>query len=219
MSGAQAPHVFLVAGEDSGDRLGAALIAAIRRACPGARFSGVGGAQMAAQGVASLFPLGDLAIIGFAAIPASLPKILARIRQTAAAVVAAKPDVLVIIDSPEFTHRVARRVRARDAGDPDRRLCVSVGVGLAARPRARHARLCRSCAGAAAVRAGGAAAAGRAGLDLRRPSAERAHNVAAAERTGGGAAARRSAAAPGAAGQPRQRNPPHGGRVRRGRRI
>ncbi|MFI4961144.1 MAG: lipid-A-disaccharide synthase, partial [Hyphomicrobiales bacterium] len=106
------PHIFLVAGEESGDRLGAALIAAIRRRHPGARFSGVGGAQMAGQGVQGLFPLGDLAIIGFAAIPASLPKILKRIRETADAAIAAKPDVLVIIDSPEFTHRVARRVRA-----------------------------------------------------------------------------------------------------------
>lgn len=106
------PHVFLVAGEESGDRLGAALIAAIKRRSPDARFSGVGGAHMAHEGVPSLFALGDLAIMGFSAIPASLPKILRRIRETANAVVAAKPDVLVIIDSPEFTHRVARRVRA-----------------------------------------------------------------------------------------------------------
>ena len=113
MSTAPDLHVFLVAGEESGDRLGAALIAALRRATHGGiRFSGVGGAHMAAEGVPSLFPLGDLAIIGFAAIIRSLPKILGRIRETADAVIAAKPDVLVIIDSPEFTHRVARRVRA-----------------------------------------------------------------------------------------------------------
>jgi lipid-A-disaccharide synthase len=118
MSRAPAPHVFLVAGEDSGDRLGAALIAAIKQRSPGARFSGVGGSQMAGQGVPSLFPLGDLAIIGFAAILARLPKILNRIRETADAVIAAKPDVLVIIDSPEFTHRVARRVRARSPTIP-----------------------------------------------------------------------------------------------------
>ena len=105
------PHVFLVAGEESGDRLGAALIAAIRRRSHGARFSGIGGGHMVGEGVPSLFPLGDLAIMGFAAIPASLPKILRRIREAADAVVAARPDVLVIIDSPEFTHRVARRVR------------------------------------------------------------------------------------------------------------
>lgn len=114
-----APHVFVVAGEESGDRLGAALIAALRHRTQGrVRISGVGGGQMAALGVPSLFPLGDLAIIGFAAIPARLPKILARIRETADAVIAARPDVLVIIDSPDFTHRVARRVRARAPGIP-----------------------------------------------------------------------------------------------------
>ena len=105
------PHIFLVAGEESGDRLGAALIAALKRRAPGVRFSGIGGSHMAGEDVPSLFPLGDLAIIGFD-ILASLPKILRRIREAADAVIAAKPDVLVIIDSPEFTHRVARRVRA-----------------------------------------------------------------------------------------------------------
>lgn len=108
------PHIFLIAGEESGDRLGALLIAAIRRRAQGqVHFSSIGGAHMAAEGVPSLFPLGDLAIIGFAAIPASLPKILRRIREAADAVISAKPDALVIIDSPEFTHRVAKRVRAK----------------------------------------------------------------------------------------------------------
>jgi lipid-A-disaccharide synthase len=113
MTGAPGPHVFLVVGEESGDRLGAALIAAIKRHAPGqVRFSGVGGRHMAGEGVESLFPLDDLDNMGFASIPARLPRILARIRETADAIVAARPDVLVIIDSPEFTHRVARRVRA-----------------------------------------------------------------------------------------------------------
>jgi lipid-A-disaccharide synthase len=112
------PHIFLVAGEESGDRLGAALIGALKRRAPGARFSGVGGSHMAAQGVPSLLPLGDLAIIGVSAIPAALPRVLRRIREAADAVIAAKPDVLVIIDSPEFTHRVARRVRKRAPGIP-----------------------------------------------------------------------------------------------------
>ncbi len=105
------PHIFLVAGEESGDRLGASLIAAIKRRVPEARFSGVGGSHMAGEGIVSPFPLGDLAIIGVSAIIGSLPKILRRIREAADAVVAAKPDILVIIDSPEFTHRVAKRVR------------------------------------------------------------------------------------------------------------
>jgi lipid-A-disaccharide synthase len=137
----RAPHVFLVVGEESGDRLGAALIAALRRASQGrARFSGVGGAHMAGEGVASLFPLGDLAIMGFATIPASLPKILRRIRETAEAVVAARPDVLVIIDSPEFTHRVARKVRARNAAIPIvDYVCPSVWAWRPGRARAMRA--------------------------------------------------------------------------------
>jgi lipid-A-disaccharide synthase len=107
-------HIFLVAGEESGDRLGAALIAAIRQRTQGhVQFSSVGGANMVAAGVPSLFPLGDLAIMGFTGIPARLPKIFRRIRETADTIVSAKPDVLVIVDSPDFTHRVARRVRAR----------------------------------------------------------------------------------------------------------
>lgn len=110
---ASGPHVYLVAGEESGDRLGAALIRALRRQRPDLRFSAVGGSHMAEEGVPSLFPLGELAIIGFAAIVKSLPAILRRISETADAVVVAKPDLLVIIDSPEFTHRVARKVRAR----------------------------------------------------------------------------------------------------------
>ena len=110
---ARAPHVFLVAGEDSGDRLGAALIRALRSATSGqVRVSGIGGVHMAEQGIVTPFPLGDLAIIGVSAIPTKLPLILRRIRESADAVIAAKPDVLVIIDSPDFTHRVAKRVRA-----------------------------------------------------------------------------------------------------------
>ena len=117
--GKRAPHVFLVAGEESGDRLGGALIAALKRRTQGrARFSGVGGVQMAAEGMASLYPLDDLAAFGFASLLGRLPTILRRIRETADAAVAAKPDVLVIIDSPDFTHRVARKVRVRDASIP-----------------------------------------------------------------------------------------------------
>ena len=107
------PHIYLVVGEESGDRLGAALIRALRRARPDLRFSAVGGSHMADESVPSLFPLGELAIIGFAAIVKRLPAILRRINEAAEAVVAAKPDILVIIDSPEFTHRVARKVRAK----------------------------------------------------------------------------------------------------------
>jgi lipid-A-disaccharide synthase len=105
--------VFIIAGEESGDLLGSALIAALRRSAhvPLA-FEGIGGRAMAAQGVPSLFPIDHLAIVGVSAIPRRLPAILRSIRRAAERVVAVRPDVLVIIDSPDFTHRVARRVRA-----------------------------------------------------------------------------------------------------------
>jgi len=113
------PHIFIVANEESGDRLGASLIGALRQSTQGrAHISAVGGAQMAKQGVPSLFPIGDLAFIGLSSIPAALPKSLRRIREATDAVIAARPDVLVIIDSPDFTHRVARRVRARTSAIP-----------------------------------------------------------------------------------------------------
>jgi lipid-A-disaccharide synthase len=112
-------NVFLVAGEESGDRLGGALIGALRQRCGShVKFSGVGGAQMTAQGLSSLFPLGDIEGFGFASLPMQLPKLLRLIRTTADAVIVAQPDVLVIIDSPEFTHRVARRVRQRAPAIP-----------------------------------------------------------------------------------------------------
>ncbi len=104
--------IYVVAGEESGDALGAALARALETPGGGAvKLSGVGGRAMAAAGIASPFPIDELSLIGLNAIPRRLPMILRRIRETAAAIVAAQPDALVIIDSPDFTHRVARRVR------------------------------------------------------------------------------------------------------------
>ena len=112
------PHLFLVAGEHSGDRLGAGLLRALRERAPDASFAGVGGEDMEAAGLRSLFPMTDIAVNGVLPVVARLPTLLRRIRETAAATVAAKPDGLVVIDSPDFTHRVARRVRAADPAIP-----------------------------------------------------------------------------------------------------
>ncbi len=104
--------IYLVAAEESGDALGAALAKALIKQDAGAvKLSGVGGHAMAAAGIASPFAIDELSIIGLTAIPQRLPKIFRRIREAALAVVAARPDALVIIDSPDFTHRVARWVR------------------------------------------------------------------------------------------------------------
>jgi lipid-A-disaccharide synthase len=118
-TGNVARKVFLIATEESGDRLGANLMKVLRHRLGGAvRFEGVGGQSMAREGLASLFPIEELSIMGFSAVLRQLPMILRRIRQTADAVTQASPDILVIIDSPDFTHRVARRVRARDPSLP-----------------------------------------------------------------------------------------------------
>jgi lipid-A-disaccharide synthase len=111
-------RVFLVAGEESGDRLGGPLMRALRARHADVVFTGVGGSEMAREGLVSPFPIGDLAVIGFNAVVRKLPLIFRRIRETVSAVVAAKPDVLVIIDSPDFTHRVARRVRDKAPSIP-----------------------------------------------------------------------------------------------------
>jgi lipid-A-disaccharide synthase len=112
-------RIFLVATEESGDRLGASLMKVLRQRLGGAvQFEGVGGRSMAREGLASRFPIEQLSIVGLSAIARQLPMILRHIRQTANAVVETSPDVLVIIDSPDFTHRVARRVRAADPAIP-----------------------------------------------------------------------------------------------------
>jgi lipid-A-disaccharide synthase len=106
--------LFVVAGEHSGDALGAKLMAALNERRRGRiRWLGVGGQGMAAQGLVSQFPLSDVAVMGPKAILARLPLILRRISGTASAAVAAGPSAVVIIDSPELTHPIARRIRRR----------------------------------------------------------------------------------------------------------
>jgi lipid-A-disaccharide synthase len=114
-----ARKIVLIATEESGDRLGASLMKVLRQRLGDAvRFEGIGGRQMAQEGLQSRFPIEQLSIIGLAAVVKQLPMLLRRIRETADAVIEASPDILIIIDSPDFTHRVARQVRARDRSVP-----------------------------------------------------------------------------------------------------
>lgn len=111
--------VFLVATEESGDRLGAALMRALKaKLGSSVEFCGVGGYEMAAEGLPSLFRIDGLAIVGFSGIAQALPMILRRINETVQAALKEQPDVMVIIDSPDFTHRVARRVRKANPSIP-----------------------------------------------------------------------------------------------------
>jgi lipid-A-disaccharide synthase len=112
-------RVFLIATEESGDRLGAGLMKVLRQRLGDAvQFDGVGGRAMAREGLTSLFPIEQLSIVGLSAVLLQLPKLLRLIRKTTDAVIAAAPDILVIIDSPDFTHRVARKVRSQNPSIP-----------------------------------------------------------------------------------------------------
>lgn len=108
----RAPDIFILAGEHSGDQLGFKLMRALREQAPGVAVRGVGGPRMQAEGLASLFPMEDIAVMGFGAVLKRLPLLRRRIRETVEAILTHPPDVLVIIDSPDFTHRVAASVRA-----------------------------------------------------------------------------------------------------------
>lgn len=106
-------RLFLVAGEPSGDLLGAALIDGLRRLDISPHLAGVGGPAMEAAGLVSQFPMEELSVMGITEVLPQMPNLLRRIRETADAVVAMRPDALVTIDSPDFCMRVARKVRSR----------------------------------------------------------------------------------------------------------
>lgn len=104
--------IFLVAGEPSGDLLGGRLMAALKAATGGeVRFAGIGGEAMEAQGLRSLFPLSDLAVMGIVEVIPHAPKILRRVRETAGAVKRLRPDAVVTIDAPAFAFRVGKKLK------------------------------------------------------------------------------------------------------------
>ncbi len=111
--------LFVVAGEHSGDALGAKLMERLNASARGRiRYLGVGGEGMQAQGLLSQFPLADVAVMGLTAIIPKLPLFISRVYRTVDAAVAAEPDAVVIIDSPEFTHQIAKRIRKRRPSIP-----------------------------------------------------------------------------------------------------
>jgi len=105
------PFLVIVAGEPSGDVIGARLMAALKDLTSGAaRFTGVGGERMMAEGLIPLFPMADLSVMGISAVLERLPLLLRRLHQAVDATVRLRPDALVTIDSPGFSFRLARRV-------------------------------------------------------------------------------------------------------------
>jgi lipid A disaccharide synthetase len=117
-------RVALVAGEHSGDQLGAKLMQALREARAGeAAFLGVGGEAMEAEGLKSLFPISDIAVMGILLVLARLLKVLARIRETAETIIAARPAALAEIarDGPARNAQLDALSRLDRDGAPRRR--------------------------------------------------------------------------------------------------
>ncbi len=133
--------LFLTAGEPSGDRLGAALMAALRDLHPDIAFHGVGGPLMAAQGLTTLFPMAELSVMGLAEILPRYAALKRRIAQTAAAA-AASGLPLLTIDSPDFSFRVQKALRA---ADPARRIAHYVAPSVWAWRPGRAAAMARHC--------------------------------------------------------------------------
>lgn len=110
--------IAIVAGEESGDLLGADLVRALMARGFDIELIGVGGRHLEALGLKSLFDAGEIALVGIGAIVKDLPRLMRRIGQTARMIAEAKPDCLITIDSPEFSLRVARKVRAQAKSIP-----------------------------------------------------------------------------------------------------
>lgn len=105
-------NVFIIAGEPSGDALGARLMAALKRENAGTiRFSGVGGPLMAAEGLTSQFPMGELTLLGVMEVLPKAAHVLRRVREVAARIIETRPDVVVTVDAPAFSFRVGKKIR------------------------------------------------------------------------------------------------------------
>lgn len=111
----QKPLIFIIAGEASGDHLGAELMSDLQPL--GAEFKGIGGEEMQAQGLTSLFPMKELSIIGITGILKDLPNLLRRLRLTVETIQKLQPDIVITIDAPEFSFRVMKRLH-KDARRP-----------------------------------------------------------------------------------------------------
>lgn len=136
-SGSDRLKLFILAGEPSGDRIAADLVGRLKQRVPLA-VSGVGGHELEAHGVRSLFPMSDLAVMGVTDVIKRLPLLLWRIEQTARAIRAARPDIVVLVDSQDFSKLLARRLkRLGYAG----RLILYVAPSVWARAPERAAKL------------------------------------------------------------------------------
>ena len=100
----------MIAGEDSGDKLGSSVMDGLRETLDESpNFVGIGGAEMERRGLTSIFPMSELSVMGFIEIVSHYKNLKKRLNQTVSAILDEKPDILLTIDSPEFCFRVAKK--------------------------------------------------------------------------------------------------------------
>jgi lipid-A-disaccharide synthase len=105
---------MLICGEPSGDQLGAQLMRGLKASAPDVEITGVGGTAMTREGLDSLFPLDATAVMGLREVVPAIPRILRRVREATDFALKTRPDAVVLIDSPDFTHRIAHAIKQRD---------------------------------------------------------------------------------------------------------
>ena len=111
--------IFIIAGEDSGDKLGSAIIDSLREAFDGSiNFVGIGGNGMMNRGLDSIFPMSDLSVMGLVEIALQYPNLKNRLNQTIQSILDEKPDILLTIDAPEFCFRVAKKIKLSNKNIP-----------------------------------------------------------------------------------------------------
>ena len=111
--------IFIIAGEDSGDKLGSAIIDSLREAFDGSiNFVGIGGNGMMNRGLDSIFPMSDLSVMGLVEIALQYPNLKNRLNQTIQSILDEKPDILLTIDAPEFCFRVAKKIKLLNKNIP-----------------------------------------------------------------------------------------------------
>lgn len=105
--------IYIIAGEASGDRLGADLMRALGLMSPDVEFVGIGGAEMTAAGLTSLYPMEELSVMGLVEVIKHYPRLKRRLNETVQDIIDHRPDVVLTIDSPDFCLRVARQVKEK----------------------------------------------------------------------------------------------------------
>ena len=111
--------IFIIAGEDSGDKLGSEIIDSLRAAIDGSpNFVGIGGSGMISRGLKTIFPMSELSVMGFVEIALQYRNLKKRLNQTVSSILDEKPDILLTIDAPEFCFRVAKKIKLLNKNIP-----------------------------------------------------------------------------------------------------